>query len=97
MNKEMVKEPKIGQYIDDEEKDLVEALESDTTLFKSILTPEKRKEVERMASKIANDEHEKISLRIPRNDFVRIKSKALQEGIPYQIFINSILHKAVSS
>ena len=49
-----------------------------------------------MARATMNDEREKITLRISRRDLMRIKSKAMQEGMPYQTLINSILHKAVS-
>lgn len=34
-----------------------------------------------------------ITLRINENDLERIKFEAEKEGIPYQTFINSILHK----
>jgi predicted DNA binding CopG/RHH family protein len=36
-------------------------------------------------------------LRIPRTDLARLKSRAMQEGIPYQTLINSIIHKYVTS
>ena len=49
-----------------------------------------------MARATMNGEREKITLRISRNDLARIKSKAMQEGMPYQTLINSILHKAVN-
>jgi hypothetical protein len=39
----MVKEPKIGAYLDDEEKQIIEALEADDTVFVSHLTPKKSK------------------------------------------------------
>lgn len=42
-----------------------------------------------------NDERFKVSLRIPKSDLTRLKSRALQEGIPYQTLINSIIHKYV--
>jgi len=73
-----------------------EAFERGDVPFRSTLTPERRKEVERMARAAMNDEREKISLRIPRNDLVRLKSRAMQEGIPYQTLINALIHKYVS-
>jgi predicted DNA binding CopG/RHH family protein len=89
--------PTIGAYLDDEEKELIEAIEDG--LFdggKSLLTPERKDELQKMARATMNDEREKITLRISRRDLMRIKSKAMQEGMPYQTLINSILHKAVS-
>jgi predicted DNA binding CopG/RHH family protein len=36
----------------------------------------------------------KISLRVPQTDLVRLKARAMREGIPYQTLIKSILHQA---
>lgn len=45
----MAKEPKIGAYLDDEEKQIIEAVEADDTVFVSHLTPKRKKETEAMA------------------------------------------------
>lgn len=37
-----------------------------------------------------------ISLRISAEDLVRIKERAMREGVPYQTLINSVLHKYVT-
>ena len=92
----MAKTPTIKPYGDDEERDLIEALESDTAIFKSVMTPASRKAIVKAAHAAMNAEREKITLRISRRDLSRLKSRALQEGMPYQTLINSILHKAVS-
>ncbi len=93
----MSKAPKIGKYLDDEERELIEAIESDDyEVGKSLLTPGLKAELEQIARNTINDKREKITIRIPSSDLARIKSKALQEGMPYQTLINSILHKAVS-
>jgi predicted DNA binding CopG/RHH family protein len=92
----MSKKPTIRPYLDDEERKLIEALESDDAEHKSVLTPARKKEVQEAARATMNAEREKITLRISRKDLSRLKSRALQEGMPYQTLINSILHKAVS-
>ncbi len=92
----MAKTPTIKPYTDDEERALIEALEADDAEFKSVLTPTRKQQVMDAARATMNGEREKITLRIPRNDLSRLKSRALQEGMPYQTLINSILHKAVS-
>ena len=38
-----------------------------------------------------------ITLRIPRTDLLRLKAQAIREGIPYQTWMKSILHKSISS
>jgi predicted DNA binding CopG/RHH family protein len=92
----MKTKPMIGNYLDDEERELIESLEADDAVFKSHLTPARKKQIEMIARATMNGERDKITLRISRSDLSRLKSKALQEGMPYQTLINSILHKAVS-
>jgi predicted DNA binding CopG/RHH family protein len=43
--------------------------------------------------KIKHAKRKSINLRLLEDDLQRIKIKALQEGIPYQTLIGSILHK----
>ncbi len=38
-----------------------------------------------------------ISIRMSEVDLIKIKEKAIQEGIPYQTFISSTLHKVIRS
>ena len=92
----MTNKPKVSSFYDEEEQALIESIEAETGEFKSYLTPERAKELQKMAKATMNDEREKISLRVPRSDLVRLKSRAMQEGVPYQTLINSILHKEVS-
>lgn len=94
MSKVIGKEPTIGKYIDDEERQLVELVESDDyAIGESHLTPEI---IEEARSAAINTKRQKISLRIPREDLELLKLRAKREGMPYQTLINSILHKAVS-
>ena len=88
--------PKIGVFLDDEEKALYEAIESPDYVPRNILTPKKRAEYRAIAKAHMNEGRVKISLRLPESDLERLKAKALREGLPYQSLIGSILHKAVS-
>ena len=90
------KTPEIGRYLDAEEKTLVQALETGDAPLKSGLTPERKREIEAMARAAMTDERTKISLRVPKRDLARLKSRALQEGIPYQTLINALIHRYVS-
>lgn len=38
---------------------------------------------------------QRISIRMSKNDFIGIQSKAVEEGVPYQTLITSIVHKYV--
>jgi predicted DNA binding CopG/RHH family protein len=92
----MAKKPEIGAYLDEEEKQIIEAVEADDAVFVSHLTPKRKKEIEAIARAAMNPVREKITLRIARQDLMRLKAKAMSEGMPYQTLIGSILHKAVS-
>lgn len=39
---------------------------------------------------------QRMNIRISQRDLERIKSKAMEEGIPYQTLVTSVLHKYVS-
>ena len=88
--------PKIGAFIDAEEKAIYEAIERDDYVPVSVLSPEKRAEYKAIARATMNEGRVKISLRLPESDLERLKAKAMREGMPYQTLIGSILHKAVS-
>ncbi len=93
----MKKEPHVSQYIDDEERELIDLIESDDYVpGPSLLTPELKAQAERMAENTLNEPTEKISIRINRSDLARIKAQAFEEGMPYQTLIKSILHKVAN-
>lgn len=92
----MTKEPTIGKFLDDEERELFEAIESDDYRPKSVLTPEMLGEYKAIARNTINEGSTKVSLRIAQTDLARVKARALREGIPYQTLIKSIIHQAVS-
>ena len=93
----MSKEPKVSRYLDDEERELAEAIESGGyQVGESFLTPELKARMQESARATINGERIKISLRLQKSDLAKIKARALREGMPYQTLISSILHKAVS-
>jgi predicted DNA binding CopG/RHH family protein len=92
----MKKRPEIGQYLDAEEKEFIQGFEMSDAPLKSGLTPKRKQEIESMARAAMTDERAKISLRVPKRDLTRLKSRALQEGVPYQTLINALIHRYVS-
>ena len=38
----------------------------------------------------------RINIRLPQNDLEALQSRAVQEGMPYQTLISSLLHKYVT-
>lgn len=76
-----------------EEQAFLDAIEAGE--FESVLTDARKQEL----AKIADDTFKKdkrINIRISNRDLTAIQAKATQEGIPYQTFVSSILHKYIS-
>lgn len=90
--------PKVTHYIDTEEQEIIQAIEeSNIQIPKTKISTKRLQQLQESAQNTINEERAAISLRIPKTDLSRIKVKAMQAGVPYQTFINSILHKEVST
>lgn len=79
--------------LDKSEKDLLAAFEGGE--FKSVLTPA-RKRLIRSAAEQTVKKDKRINIRISGRDLDAIQRRALEEGIPYQTLVSSVLHKYVS-
>ncbi len=77
-----------------EEKELVRSVEKGEWRSVPQLSDQIRK-YERYARNTFK-KSKRINIRITERDLMSIKKRALQEGIPYQTFISSILHKFVT-
>ncbi len=78
-------------HLDTEEQEILEAFEKGE--LKPI--PNSEAEVERLTQifKASGNKTNRVSLRMSEWDFLRAKETALQEGLPYQTLLSSILHK----
>lgn len=79
--------------LDKEEQALLAAFESGE--FQSELTPERKKFVEEAATQ-AFKKDKRINIRISGRDLMAIQKRAMEEGMPYQTLIASIIHKYAS-
>jgi predicted DNA binding CopG/RHH family protein len=77
--------------IDDEEKELMASIENDEWMPVKNMAPEKEKAV--IAARNTLKKDKRINLRLSQKDYHQIQIKAIEEGIPYQTFISSIIHK----
>ncbi len=58
---------------------------------------EEQREIWRQAAlRHLNPKRKRISISIPERDLSRLKTKAAEQGMPYQTLINSILHQYVA-
>jgi predicted DNA binding CopG/RHH family protein len=77
--------------IDEEEKDLMESIERGE--WSSVKNIEKEKEEAIAAARNTLKKDKRINLRLTQKDYHQIQVKAIEEGIPYQTLISSIIHK----
>jgi predicted DNA binding CopG/RHH family protein len=77
--------------IDQEEKDLMESIERDEWQPVKNLDRERKKAIEAARNSLKKDK--RINLRLSQKDYHQIQIKAIEEGIPYQTLISSIVHK----
>ena len=77
--------------IDQEEKDLMESIERND--WQPVNNFEKEKEKAIAAARNTLKKDKRINLRLTQKDYHQIKIKAIEEGIPYQTPISSIVHK----
>ena len=82
---------KTFEPIDKEEKELMESIERDE--WKPVKNIKQEKEKAVAAARKALKKDKRINLRISEKDYHQIQIKAIEEGIPYQTFISSIIHK----
>ncbi len=77
-----------------EEMDLLNSIENDE--WKSV---KNRKELTKQLQEAAKNtmlKDQRMNIRIAKKDLDGLKTKALEEGIPYQTLVASILHKYVN-
>ncbi len=77
--------------IKEEDKEILDAYERST--FKSI--PNVKKEIARYReyAKSTLRKNKRINIRLSEIDMVHIQRKAVENGLPYQTLISSVLHK----
>lgn len=57
---------------------------------------ERRAYWEQVARSTLDGKRRRISISVPERDLMKLKTRAAEEGMPYQTLINSILHKYVA-
>ena len=77
-------------HLTDEEK----VIEDQAEKLRPLSSGEKKR-IERIIDRARKSQA--ISLRVSSYDLDRLKERAEQEGLPYQTFINAILHKYITN
>ncbi len=81
-------------HYDPEELEILEYIENGNPQS----VPDLAEEMQRMRLSVAHKitKRKPVNLRILESDLAKLKSQALQQGIPYQTLIGSILHRYVN-
>ncbi len=79
--------------LDKYEEEILASYEADE--FVSVMTPGRKEEIKQIAKNTFKKD-KRINIRISNRDLVAIQKRALEEGMPYQTLVSSILHKYIS-
>jgi predicted DNA binding CopG/RHH family protein len=77
------------KYVDKEEKELIESYKKGE--WKAIKKNEHKKYLK--AAQHSLSKNKRINIRLTHKDYHDIQLKAIEEGIPYQTLISSLIHK----
>lgn len=77
--------------LDEEERELMESIERDEWVPVKDFKTEQQKAVQAARNTLKKDK--RINLRLSQRDYHQIQIKAIEEGMPYQTLIASIVHK----
>ena len=84
----------VFEPLDDYERDLIESIENDEFVPVENLKQEIKKAM--VAAKNSLKKDKRINVRLTQKDYHQIRVKAIQQGMPYQTLLGSIIHKYVS-
>jgi predicted DNA binding CopG/RHH family protein len=77
-----------------EEKDILESVERGEWRRIPDFDKEARRYQEYARATLRKDK--RVNIRITERDIVRFRKKAIEEGLPYQTLISSVLHKYIN-
>jgi predicted DNA binding CopG/RHH family protein len=80
--------------LDKEEKDLIDSIEKED--WRSIADLQKEIERSKEIAKATVVKDQRMNIRIAKKDLDALKVKAMEEGIPYQTLVSSVIHKYLS-
>jgi predicted DNA binding CopG/RHH family protein len=82
---------KTNNFLDNEERNLIKSLETEG--WKPVKDIDAWKTTLSKAANSTLTKDQRMNIRITKNDLEGIKIKAIEEGIPYQTLVASIIHK----
>lgn len=89
MNQLHLKKPEFDQW----EQEILNDFEQGE--FESVPDSEKANSEYKELFSTFFKKNKNINIRISEHDLLRVKAKAIEEGIPYQTYISSLIHKHI--
>ncbi len=80
--------------LDQEEQAILASVEAGE--WRPVDDLETRKKMYREAARATFRKDSRVNIRLPKRDVVAIQVRAMEEGIPYQTMMASILHKYIT-
>ena len=81
-------------YLDDEERDIIESVERGEWQSVKNLKQEIKKHQQYARNTLRKDK--RVNIRMSSHDLEALQSKAVEDGIPYQTLMGSVLHRFVA-
>ncbi|MBP8082984.1 MAG: antitoxin [Spirochaetes bacterium] len=82
------------KYNDKAEKELIKSIDNEEWI--SVKNPAELKKMFKSAARTTLIKDQRMNIRIAKRDIQSLKAKALEEGMPYQTLVSSILHKYIT-
>lgn len=80
--------------LDDEEQEILDAYEAGELV--TVAKPQQEAAKAKAAARATLNKTMNISIRISKRDLYKLRAKAIEEGLPYQTYASSVLHKVAS-
>ncbi len=77
-----------------EEKEILDSFEKDEWLPVTNLTKRKKELMAYARNTLRKDK--RLNIRISERDLLELQKKAVNEGLPYQTYVSSIIHKFIN-
>lgn len=77
-----------------EEKEILDSFEKGEWIPVTNLTKRKKELVAYARNTLRKDK--RLNIRISERDLIELQRKAVQEGLPYQTYVSSIIHKFIN-
>ena len=79
--------------LDEEEKSLLESVESESSEWRSVTNLKEEKSTAKKMAENYLRKNARVNIRISSTDLLALKQKAAYKGLPYKTFIASVLHE----